>query len=343
MASVVGRNVGEQLPSRWLAAALCVLPGCGAGHFYAGRKRRALLWCVLPALLYAVFMVALLRTPLPGLYWAFAPAVVFMFFGLRFAMALDVLSLQASSLRRVPRAQLALFAASAVSFTLFVQVMVRAHVVEPSRIADGGMQPTLLPEEHVAVDKGAFRGQTPERGELVLLSSPENPQILIERVIALPGDRVEILDGHPIINGWQVPHCRLGRGTTVEDPPHSGELFLEYLGTSAYLVFLEDVRIESRRAPYTVAPGEVWVMGDNRDNSADSRVWNDGKGAGAPIQNLRGRPAFAWLTFKPNGFFEWSRYGADLKEPRLPPHLEEALGSALKYCLRARPQDTTPP
>jgi signal peptidase I len=340
MASVVGESVGERLPSRWLAAALCVMPGCGAGHFYLGKKRRALLWGLLPPLLYAAFMLALLRTPLPGLHWAFPPAVLFMFLGLRFVMAVDVLVLPASSFRKVPGAHLALFAVGAIAFTVFAQVMVRAHVVEPYRIAGGAMQPTLLPEEHVAIDKGAFRGRSPERGELVIVGSPENPQIhYIERVIALPGDRVEVVDGHPVINGWQVPRCRLGLGTTVEPPLLSGVLFLEYLGSSAYLVFLEDGRIESRQAPSTVAPGELWVLGDNRHNSADSREWN----VGAPLENLRGRPAFAWLTFKPNGFVEWSRYGADLKEPRLPPHLEESLGSALRHCLSIRPENTTPP
>lgn len=343
MGSEVGDDDWKKTPNRWVGVALSLVPGNGAGHFYLGRRRRALLWVVLPLSLYVALLVAILRTPLPGLYWCFAPAIMLVMFGSRALMALDVAFLPASSFRRAPWLHVALFALAAIAFVVFVQVMVRKYVVEAYRVASGAMQPSLLPHEHVAVDKSAFRGRMPERGELAVLEHPEAARVdYIERVIALPGDRLEVVNGRLVINGWEVPRCRLGSATLDDTPPRTGDLELEFLGRSSYLIFLEDGGGEPRQGPYEVASGEVWVLGDNRNDSADSRAWADGRGAGAPLENLHGRPAFAWLTFKSNGYPDLTRVGADLAKPRLPSTLQH-LDGALERCLAQRPSRTTPP
>jgi signal peptidase I len=339
----VAERIGNEPPSRWLAVALCVFPGGGTGHYYLGRKRRAVLWAVLPLTLYAAYLVLLLRAPLAGLYWTFALVFAFLMVGLRGAMALDVLLLRAHGLRRASWLSTASFGAASLGIWISGQFLLRAYVFEPFRIASAGMEPSLLAQEHVVVDKAAFRGRAPERGELVVLTSPEDARFdYVGRVVALPGDRLEVVAGRPFLNGWAVPRCPLGTVALPDHPELTGQLELERLGSAAYLVFLREAQEPAHDGPYEVAPGEVWVLGDNRNDSADSRAWQDGHGAGAPFENLRGRPAFAWLTFKPNGYPDLSRYGADLKEPRLPAHLQH-LNGALQGCLARRPARTTPP
>src|SRR5947209_20528146 len=89
-------------------------------------------------------------------------------------------------------------------------------------------------------------------------------------------------------------------------------------------------------------PGEVWVMGDNRNNSHDSRMWFGGRGGGVPFENIRGRALFVWLSVSDNGM-DWSREGAPVMgRPRLPP-AAKGLEPQLALCLKIRPHVTTPP
>ncbi|MEN9580801.1 MAG: hypothetical protein RJA70_3810 [Pseudomonadota bacterium] len=96
----------------------------------------------------------------------------------------------------------------------------------------------------------------------------------------------QLEDGcRPIINGWRVPSCPLGKHELpTNDETRSGSLFIEFLGGQSYLVWFEDGQFTSRQGPFVVQPGEVWVLGDNRHNSYDSRRWNSRQGAGVPIR-----------------------------------------------------------
>src|SRR5690606_10154869 len=115
---------------------------------------------------------------------------------------------------------------------------------------------------------------------------------------------LEAEDGHPIINGWRVPSCYVGMYPYGKHDGNDGRgaLYVEYLGDESYLtVYAEGVRTSApHQGPYTVGPEEVWVMGDNRHNSHDSRMWRGGKGGGVPFPNIKGRALFVWLP--------WSRF-----------------------------------
>jgi signal peptidase I len=96
------------------------------------------------------------------------------------------------------------------------------------------------------------------------------------------------------------------------------------------------------QGPYFAKSGEVWVMGDNRNNSHDSRMWFGGQGGGVPFENIRGRALFVWLSVSDNGV-DWSREGAPVMgRPRLPPSAS-ALDSQFEECLRTRPSVTDAP
>jgi signal peptidase I len=80
----------------------------------------------------------------------------------------------------------------------------------------------------------------------------------------------------------------------------------------------------------------VFVLGDNRSNSHDSRFWFQGRGGGVPLAGLIGQPVFVWLAFNPDGSINWSRYGLPLDEPSLGNWAPE-LATGVRDCLAKRP------
>jgi signal peptidase I len=183
----------------------------------------------------------------------------------------------------------------------------------------------------------------------MVFAFPEHPeQDFIKRVIALPGDKLEAKNGHPIINGWEVPSCRVGAWSYSDyDSPvtrHEGDLYVEYLGDESYLTFYDHASgaFPEYQGPFKAKEGEVWVMGDNRNNSHDSRMWFGGQGGGVPFENIRGRALFVWLSVSDNGI-DWSReFAPVMGRPRVPP-AARGLEPQLEQCLRSRPAVTQPP
>jgi signal peptidase I len=243
-----------------------------------------------------------------------------------------------------------------------VAMALRAFVVEAFKIPSGSMIPTLQVGDHIFVNKFAYgpaipfshkrvwSNMPPSRGDVMVFAFPENPdQDFIKRVVAVPGDVLEARAGHPWINGWEVPSCYVGIYSWSDpEPPlrHEGDLYIEYLEDEAYFTVYDHASggYSEHQGPFIVKPGEVWVMGDNRNNSHDSRMWWGGQGGGVPFENIKGRALFVWLSVGDTGI-DWSRLGAPVMgRPRLPPAMK-GLEPALDKCLRERPplEKTTPP
>ena len=249
-----------------------------------------------------------------------------------------------------------------IGVAIAVALLLRAFVVEAFKIPSGSMLPTLQLQDHIFVNKLAYgptipftktrlwNGLPPLRGDIMVFEYPDpdpNPrQDYIKRVIAIPGDTLLVEGGHPSINGWKVPNCLAGTYNFEEGEgfPRRGELFVEFLGDYSYLTIYEEGHAEIEQGPYHVAPGEVWVLGDNRNNSADSRAWNHNLGAGAPFENIKGRALFVWLSLGSNGWPTFDRMFTNvLGRPRLPKGAPAELEAAITRCLNQRPAVTFPP
>jgi signal peptidase I len=123
-------------------------------------------------------------------------------------------------------------------------VVIRLAVAEPFRIPSDSMKPTLRSGDHVLVDKLAYDDGMPRRGDLAVFEAPGTGEIMLKRVVAVGGDTVGLEDGVLVVNG------RPQREAYVEDPDAVDSVYF---------------------GPVRVAPGSVFVLGDNRGNSDDSR------------------------------------------------------------------------
>ncbi|HEY5789755.1 MAG TPA: signal peptidase I [Gammaproteobacteria bacterium] len=192
-------------------------------------------------------------------------------------------------------------------------LLLRSFLVEPFRIPSGSMLPTLLVGDFILVNKYAYGLRlpvlntrfvalgTPERGDVVVFRYPRDPSIdYIKRVVGLPGDRVTYVDKQVYVNGERVEQQPAGSNDTVRCGYDNGpaEQRTERLGAVAHQV-LVCPRQPSVEGEYVVPPGHYFVMGDNRDNSNDSRFWG-----AVPEANLVGKAFLIWLNIG-----EWGRIG----------------------------------
>ena len=276
-----------------------------------------------------------------------------------------------------------------IFIAVIVALLLRAFVVEAFKIPSRSMVPTLEVGDHIFVNKFAygpmipftqsrlFSRLPPARGSVIVFQFPEQPeQDFIKRVIGIPGDRIEAIDGRPRINGWLVPHCSVGEFSYLEGEGefarHTGDLFVEYLGEQAYLTFFDrtmmsrvgepvackqdtdcvagqgcaDGACGELQGPYTVQPEQTFMMGDNRMNSHDSRSWFGGRGGGVPYSYIRGSALWIWMSFTSEGTIASDRIGISIMGmPKLPGEFEDKLGGRIAECMSKHPgaAAATPP
>ncbi|MCX4146624.1 signal peptidase I [Paraburkholderia madseniana] len=204
---------------------------------------------------------------------------------------------------------------------ILVVFVVRSFVVEPFKIPSGSMVPTLLVGDFILVNKFDYgirlpitntkitEGRPLERGDVVVFRYPKDESVdYIKRVIGLPGDTVAYQDKQLTINGKPVPETplpdyldeeRLGYAKQFEENLGGRKnAILNNPAVPPFIVGAEDYpyrdncTYNARGVICKVPPGNYFMMGDNRDNSADSRYWGF-----APDKNIVGRAFFIWMNF----------------------------------------------
>jgi len=172
-----------------------------------------------------------------------------------------------------------------------VALFIRQFAAEAFKIPSGSMIPTLTVGDHLLVNKFVygpripftdiriFTGKEPKRGEIIVFKYPKDEdKNYIKRVVGLPGDKIELRKGKLFINDELVTITALGAYDGADQrsgPPYYDNplLFDEQLGAvKHHILYLRD-QTETSYGPVLVPEDSVFVMGDNRDNSQDSRVW----------------------------------------------------------------------
>jgi len=157
---------------------------------------------------------------------------------------------------------------------VMVVLLIRAFVAQAYNIPSGSMKPTLLVGDFILVNKLVYRFSEPQRGDIVVFKYPIDPNIdFIKRIVALPGEEVEVRNNQVFINGKPLPLIEVGRG---EENGVRKVIYEEVMpeGIKHKVQFYEDFPFSKRDfGPVVVPPNHYFVMGDNRDNSEDSRYW----------------------------------------------------------------------
>ena len=228
--------------------------------------------------------------------------------------------------------------ARVIFHALIIAAIIRTFLFQPFNIPSGSMKATLLVGDYLFVSKfsygysryslpfspplfnGRIFGSSPERGDVVVFRLPKDDSTdYIKRVIGLPGDRVQIIRGVLHLNGQAVPRERAPEWIETEETavPTPVRRWKETLpnGVSYYTLDLQDNGFLDSTQEYLVPAGNYFMMGDNRDNSTDSRVLN---AVGyVPFDNIVGRAQIiffslgegerAWEVWRWPWSVRWSR------------------------------------
>ena len=196
----------------------------------------------------------------------------------------------------------------------------RSFIVEPYRIPSGSMIPTLVIGDFILVNKYEYgirlpvsnykiiRNKKPSYGDVVVFQYPQNKKInYIKRIIALPGDYIEYLDKTIYINGRKISQKLIDKNIISSQDLADNLVFMENHSDVKYNIMKN--KKNSQSFAYTVPNDTYFVLGDNRDNSNDSRYWGP-----VPEENLIGRAFYVWMYWNPYSAYSiFDRVGTSIK------------------------------
>lgn len=188
---------------------------------------------------------------------------------------------------------------------LLIVLLLRSFLVEPFRIPSGSMIPTLHIGDFILVNKFKYGirlpvlntkvldMQLPQHGDVVVFRYPRNPEIdYIKRVVGVPGDKIRYFNKTLSVNGKLLNQKIKGPyDTECAQLPGSPAFVIEETSENVTHDIIQCRDRPERPYDFTVPDGQYFVMGDNRDNSSDSRVWGF-----VPEANLVGNAFFIWMS-----------------------------------------------
>jgi signal peptidase I len=283
-----------------LAVIVALIWPSGPGHILIGHKRRGWAWGGAVA---AFLVLAALLAVATG-SGRFMIACIAGLLSFHVLSAIDVARLERSH----PPPGIGAFVLHVVLLTgalSLVAVGVRVTLIEAFQIPSGSMLPTLNVGDHIFVNK---RARQYTRGDVVVFLYPLDPSTsYIQRVIGVGGDVVQMNDGQLSINGRLVDRREVDTPEVAGDPDAT-KVFEESFDGRAWLVTQERIHGPRDFPATTVPPDHYFLVGDNRDNSSDSRVW------GFVSQDLMlGTAMTIWMSSKPDGSIDWSRLNAPVR------------------------------
>ncbi len=203
----------------------------------------------------------------------------------------------------------------ALGVALLLAFVIRSFVFEAFKIPSSSMVPTLLVGDHIFVNKFHYGWRIPftkywpvkfselKRGDVVVFIWPvDESKDFIKRVIGLPGDTIRAVGHDLYVNGELLPHDDMAQPDTVIDTGYT--YYRETVDGVTYTIRY-DRDFSPPERTFQVPDNSFFVMGDNRDNSQDSREWG-----AVPRDSLKGQAMFVWLSRDyDEGGVRWKRFG----------------------------------
>jgi signal peptidase I len=272
----VAHDEPQRSAPRWLAiiVSLLTMPLAGTGLFVLGRSPRRWIWLGASAFLLAAYWVSSLVAP--RLLLPIAGLFILLWVG----GIIATIKGRPGPFHGWGRPWMVV-----VTLILANQVVarvVRAFAVETFTIPSGAMMPALIPGDHIFVTKSVRRFA---RGDVAVFKYPLDPGTdYVKRIIALPGETVEGRGHQILVDGKPLPQRLLDQPCALSEPDPTCQLWEEQGGTRPYRIMLMTAQRSQDFRPTVVPAGHYFVMGDNRHNSSDSRVWGT-----VPAENMKGR------------------------------------------------------
>lgn len=193
-----------------------------------------------------------------------------------------------------------------------VPLLLRLLVVEAFRIPASSGAPNVIVGDHVFVTKYRYWFNAPARGEIIVFKYPgDESKDFIKRIVALAGDTVAVdSSDRLVLNGARVPRRKLAGPCTFDQYDADGHrsvpclAYEERLGEQRYRIIHDVNGISGLLEPLKVPAGHLFVLGDNRDNSHDSRFWGP-----VPVGNIKGRASVVWWSATARDGIRWQRFG----------------------------------
>jgi signal peptidase I len=230
-----------------------------------------------------------------------------------------------------------------IFFAIFIALIIRSFFAEPFNIPSGSMKPNLLVGDFIFVSKWSYGyskhslpfsldiipnsvdsfpdrifNTMPRRGDVVVFKTPQdNKTDYIKRLIGLPGDKIQIIDGQIKINNKMILRKKNEDFIDVNNKGEKKRVrkYIEYFfDKDVEVLDLMDNGIVDNTNTYTVPKGYFFVMGDNRDNSQDSRFNVVGF---VPLQNLVGKAQFVFFSLENSRFYQIWKWPKSIRYDRL--------------------------
>lgn len=201
--------------------------------------------------------------------------------------------------------------AEALTIAILLALFIRTFIIQAFKIPSGSMKQTLLIGDHLLVNKFKYgirlpyfdiylmRFNKPERGDIIVFKWPEDEdKDFIKRVIGIEGDTIEIRDDILYINNKKIEHTL--RGKYSDESIDEADVYEETLGNNTHFV-LDMPGRGADFGPVKVPEGSLFVMGDNRDNSHDSRYWENN--SFVKLEKVKGKALIIYWSWP-----HWTRF-----------------------------------
>jgi signal peptidase I len=253
----------------------------GLGHLYIGEARRGIALFFGEILLTFIFFTSRMALSVAGLFLFLAVFAIYRIFVIADSV---IINRKKGAFRLKRYNRFIAYAGLVVLATILSStIQLSGTRIEAFKIPSPSMVPTVIIGDQIMVDKWAYRKSSPGRGDLIVFRYPRDPEIeFIKRCVAVAGDTVVIRDKRLFINGRAV------------DEPYA------YFSGGGVFFFGRD-----NFGPYLVPEGKLFVLGDNRDNSNDSRYWGP-----VDLRDVKGRVRIIyWSWDRENKRIRWERIG----------------------------------